>query len=726
MKKYLFLLYVGLFSFNLVAQNSIQSVQDNDSRSFKINKTSNYNPLKKSKSSPKSSTSRWYNYGEAMEKYHGTTSPLYGNFLFPDSTIRVNYGTSGYGSAWIHKLGDVLDVTSAMFNNPVLYPGEMTLDALSHYSLDSIYFACIYDRNTSSTSIVDTLIFEISVNDNLNTVYFGPGTVPTNLGADTVFLKTLPYTYQTNALNLSNKRIYKVLLTAQTYADSLPNGIHIIKLATDNLPTVNPGKYVVTSVGFIPGYTWVANTDHLDQKNSVLFVSRKEADNQFPHYTKKDYNVSYIVPSVVRYNVGGSWNGSHIPSFAYMGGTTSTYNYEHHEIYYKISTSFSITFTTQNVSCHNGSDGQIDLTVAGGVTPYTYIWNNGATTQDLTGLTAGTYTVTITDHDSANSVRQFIITQPLALQANVTSTPATSCGASDGTIVISGIQGGTPSYSVVVLNADSITQAMTDLPAGIYTVKITDANGCKLIHYIQINEQGAPTYSVVHDDISCYGLVDGSLSITVNNPSGTPSFEWNNGDTTAMLSGLSAGTYNVTVTVNSCHIYESFVITEPTPVQVTGTVNNATGGQANGTIILQVTGGNPPYAYAWSSGQHTKNIGSLSSGTYTVTVADLHSCTNVSTYQVIAVGIDKFDNETAVIIFPNPVNDVINFSFKGINHKSVLINIYSIQGKLLIKQNMFIQDDGVYTLETQNLAQGMYFVEIEFDGYKLTKKFNKN
>jgi len=660
-----------------------------------------------------------------MELLHGTSSPLYGNFLFPDSTILVNYGTSGYASAWIHKLGDVLDVTSTIFNSTLLYPNAMTLDALSNYSLDSIYFHCIYDRHISSSSIVDTLIFEVSVNDNLSTVYFAPGPLPTNLGTDTVFLKTLPYTYQTNALNLANKKVYKVPLTAQTYADSLPDGTNVIKLATDNLPTVNPGKYVVTSIGFIPGYTWVANTDHLDQKNSVLFVSRKEVDNQFLIYTKKDYNVSYIVPSNVRYNFASSWNGTHIPSFAYMGGTTSTYNYEHHEIYYKVSTSFNITFTTQNVSCHGGSDGQINLVVSGGAPPYTYTWNNGATTPDLSDLLAGSYTVTITDHDSASSVRLFNITQPSALQATITSTPASTCGASDGTIVISGMQGGTPSYSVVVLNSDSVTQTLTDLPAGIYTVKITDAKGCKFIKYIEVNELGAPTYSVVQNNISCFGLTDGSISITVNNPSGTPTFMWSNGMTATSISGLSSGTYNVTITVNSCHIFESYNITEPAPIQVNGTVNNCTDGLSNGTIILQVSGGTSPYSYSWSSGQHTRNIGSLSEGTYTVTITDFKQCSYITSFQVLAVGIYNHDFEPTVAIFPNPANDVINFSFKGVNHKSAVINIYSIQGMLLKSQNIFIYDDSTFSIDTHYLAQGLYFAEIVIDGYKLTKKFIK-
>jgi len=725
MKRILFLLFLFLFLNRIIAQNDVHPIQSNNLNALKFDKDLSNKVLDSRKNSSKSVTSRWYNYGETMELLQGTASSFYGNFLFPDSTIQVDYGTSGYGSAWIHKLGDVLDVTSVMFNDPILHPNEMTLDALSYYNLDSIKIFCIYQRKINNPSIVDTLVFEISVNDNLNYEYFGPGPLPTNLGTDTVFFRNIPYAYQTNSLNLANKKKYKVPLTAQTIADSLINGFEIIKVATNNLPVVTPGKYVVTSVGFIPGYTWIANTDILDQKNSVFFISRKEVNNQFPVYTKKDYNVSYIVPSVVRYNTAGSWNGSYIPSFAYMGGSTSTYNYEHHMIYYKVSTSFNITYTTQNVSCHNGFDGQINLVVAGGSPPYVYTWSNGATTPDLSNLTAGAYTVTITDHDSATSVRLFNITQPSSIQATVSSTPASSCGASDGLIVVSGIQGGTPSYSVVVLNSDSITQSLTDLPAGIYTVKITDSKGCKLIKNIQVNELGTPSDSIVQNNISCFGLANGSLNITLNNPIGTPTFLWSNGLSTSSITNLTAGIYNVTITVNSCHIYESFVITEPLPIQLTGTVNNATGGLSNGTIITQVSGGTPPYTYEWSSGQHSHNIGSLSEGIYTVTVTDSKQCTYTKPFQVLSVGINNVDLEPVVAFYPNPAGDALNFSFKDVKYKSATISIYSIQGKLLKLQNIYIYDDSALSVDIHCYAQGLYFAEIVIDGYKLTKKFIK-
>jgi len=722
MKKFLFLLFIGLLSEALFAQVSVQPIQNQRQESFRLNKSENNYEVLKQQSSSKSSVSRWYNYGETMQQYHGIVSPLYYNYLFPDSTILVNY-TSGYGSPWIHKLGDVLDVTSVMFNDPAIHPNALTIDALTKYKLDSLYFHCMYDRNIANPSIVDTLLFEISVNDNLLQAYFAPGVLSPNLSTDSIFMKRIPYNYLTNSLSLPNKKIYKVPLTAQTFADSLSNGMHIIKIATDSLPKVNPGKLIFVSVSFIPGYTWIANTDVIESKNSILFVSRKEQDNQFPHYTKKDYNISYILPTDVRYNYAGSWNANYIPSFAYMG-TTPTYNFEHHLIYYKISTAFKITYQSQNVSCNGENDGFINMNISGGSSPYNFIWNNGATTQNLNNLTAGTYVVTITDQTPDTAVRIFYITQPTALLANVSTTPASSCSASDGAIVVSGIQGGVPSYSIVVLNADSITQTLTDLPAGIYTVKITDANGCKFIKHVAINEQGAPTHTVTQNNISCFGLTDGSINLTVNNPQGTVNYLWSTGQTTASLSNLSTGNYIVTITYDTCHIYESIVISQPQPLNVNGTATNSTG--TNGSIIIQVTGGTSPYTYSWSAGQTTQNLGSLAPGTYTVTVTDSKQCTFEKTFVVQAIGgINDVESAFSFNILPNPASGFINLTFKGISNKSAVIKLYDVQGKIIKSQNTFVQEGSKIQIDINSLSQGIYFAELAFDGNTIKKKFIK-
>jgi len=294
----------------------------------KVNKIA---PLKKGIKTP---STRWYNYAEAMDAFYQNTSVPYGNNLFPDTTILVDYGTSGYSGPWIHALGDVLDVKSTFFNDLTLYPGELAMNKLSTFTVDSIGILCIYERGLTDPNIVDTLLIEVSVNATLPSYFFVNSDINTNLGSDTVFIHGISYAYQTNTLGVAGKKTYKFPLTAQFCADTLANGFNYVEIATSDLPTVNAGKYVATAISFIPGYTWVPNVDTLTQKNRFFFVSYKEQDGMFPIYTKKDYNISYLVPQDLRYNNAGTWNGLFIPSFAYMG-STADYSYEHHLFYYK-------------------------------------------------------------------------------------------------------------------------------------------------------------------------------------------------------------------------------------------------------------------------------------------------------------------------------------------------------------------------------------------------------
>ncbi len=286
------------------------------------------------KNGSKATNERWYNFGETMDIFYGNTSALFGNNLFPDTTILVDYGTSGFSGPWIHMLGDVLDVKSTFFNDVSLHAGELSMGAQSTYTVDSIAVLCYYERNMTDPNIVDTLLIEITVNNNLQTPYFAASGINTNLGSDTVYVHLINYSQPTNTLNYTTKKQYKFPLTEQFFIDSLDNGFHYIEISTADLPTVTAGKYVATALSFIPGYTWVANVDTLTQKNRFFFVSFKEQEDMFPIYVKRDFNISYIIPQDVRYNDGGSWNGYFVPSYAYMG-TTADYSYEHHLIYYK-------------------------------------------------------------------------------------------------------------------------------------------------------------------------------------------------------------------------------------------------------------------------------------------------------------------------------------------------------------------------------------------------------
>jgi hypothetical protein len=306
--------------------------QGNQATRYKLTTQQNVN---------RAASDRWYNFGSAMDLFNQGSGVLYSNNLFPDTTILVDYGTSGYSGPWIHKLADVLDVKSDFFNDPNTYPNELntTTDFLNYYDLDSIAVYFLYTRGINDPNIVDTLLIEVAKSGSLPTSYFGSNapTLVGNLNTDTVFFKDLPYSQPTNEFPLAGKFSIKVPLTAATEFDTLPNGLNYIAVPVTGLTGIPDNNLVVSSIGYIPGYTWTANLDTLDSKNACRFISYKEIDGQFFNYTKRDWNSSYIVPEAVRYDNAGGWNGSFIPAFAYMGGAAATYNYEHHLIEYKIS-----------------------------------------------------------------------------------------------------------------------------------------------------------------------------------------------------------------------------------------------------------------------------------------------------------------------------------------------------------------------------------------------------
>lgn len=281
------------------------------------------------------SDSRWYCYGETMDLLLGGIAEFAGNYIFPDSTMQVVYSGGVLAGTWIHKIAEVVDPSAELFNDATLYPGELYLPKTSSYTLDSIQFCTFYMRGHKTPTAVDTLLVEVAVADYPGAfAYFAPSSpVCANLGTDTVKMVDLAYTQATNSFGMNPHTDFKIPLTAATAVDTLDNGLNVISIET-NL-SIGAGQHFYVSYSFIPGYTWTPNADSMAAHNSLRMLSLNEGPGNFPTYTKNDWNVSDILPQDVRYDAAGGWNGSYIPSFAYMGGATNSYDYIHHYIFYK-------------------------------------------------------------------------------------------------------------------------------------------------------------------------------------------------------------------------------------------------------------------------------------------------------------------------------------------------------------------------------------------------------
>jgi gliding motility-associated-like protein len=310
----------------------------------------------------------------------------------------------------------------------------------------------------------------------------------------------------------------------------------------------------------------------------------------------------------------------------------------------------SVPGTTINVSCNGGSDGSIDITPAGGTAPYTYLWSNGAVSQDISGLTAATYSVTVTDANGCTKNSSFTINQPAALSVPGTTINVTCNGGSNGSIDITPA-GGTPPYTYSWSNG-AVSQDISALIAGTYSVTVTDAKSCTKNVSFTITQPGAaisvPGTTI---DVSCNGGSNGSIDITPAGGTAPYTYLWSNGAVSQDISALIAGTYSVTVTdAKSCTKNASFTINQPAPITVPGTtIDVFCNGGSNGSVDITPAGGTAPYSYLWSNGAVSQDISGLIAGTYSVTITDANSCTKNASFTI---------NQPAVISVPGTTIDV--------------------------------------------------------------------
>ncbi|MBK9423236.1 MAG: T9SS type A sorting domain-containing protein [Bacteroidetes bacterium] len=284
------------------------------------------------------------------------------------------------------------------------------------------------------------------------------------------------------------------------------------------------------------------------------------------------------------------------------------------------------TTNTQAVSCFSGNDGiAVATPVYGNL--YSYSWNTTPVqnTSTAIGLSAGTYTLTVSDTSGCSLSVPVMIEQPLPLQVSGNVSPA-SCGSCNGTISLA-VTGGNQGYSFV-WNDGNTTPSRTNLCAGIYTVSVTDVNGCTVIASYLVNQQSSFTVTAIATPVSCAGGNDGIADITVTGGSGSFGFLWSDGQTTEDAISLAPGIYTVTITdAGSCSSMIQVQITQPAPVFITATIANVTcHGTNDGLIDVTVSGGTSPYDYFWSDGSFSEDISTLESGIYVLTVSDLFGC----------------------------------------------------------------------------------------------------
>ncbi len=287
-----------------------------------------------------------------------------------------------------------------------------------------------------------------------------------------------------------------------------------------------------------------------------------------------------------------------------------------------------------NVRCFGQSSGFLRVKASGGVMPYQYLWNTGATTAALGNVPGGIYDVTVTDANGCTASWLGVISQPSSLQVEVVNTvPPTCIGAQNGSIEL--LLAGGQSPFLFNWNTGGNTAKIQNLGVGQYRATITDAQGCSLVtpfYTLTAPQLLSIALDSLHN-VACRGDQTGLIAVSVGGAVGPVTATWNGLPDDLVLTNAAAGQYILqAMDTRLCTILDTFSITQPgfsLSILLQEVRNALCAGEPTGSVSVRVNGGTPPYLYKWSNGSTAPNLPAVPANTYSLTVTDANGCTRV-------------------------------------------------------------------------------------------------
>ncbi len=291
----------------------------------------------------------------------------------------------------------------------------------------------------------------------------------------------------------------------------------------------------------------------------------------------------------------------------------------------------NVSVEVQDVACFNESTGNIFLNLNGS-SGFDFLWNNGATSQNLDFISAGIYEVTITGNDICDTrIDAIELSEGAEIIASIEAIDV-ACG-NLGSADLE-VEGGSGDFTYLWSNG-SMEEDPANLNPGNYIVTITDANQCSVIKETFIDGDAVVTISSELQNVSCFGENNGAINLEITGGMAS-TYLWSNGSTMDNLMDLSPGSYSVTITLtNGCEEFRDFEIEEPTEIVFDTAIDNALCfGEASGRIELEVDGGGGNYQFLWSNGETSQNLENIAAGVYEVSITSNGVCQKITSASV--------------------------------------------------------------------------------------------
>ncbi|REK48474.1 MAG: T9SS C-terminal target domain-containing protein, partial [Bacteroidetes bacterium] len=373
-----------------------------------------------------------------------------------------------------------------------------------------------------------------------------------------------------------------------------------------------------------------------------------------------------------------------------------------------------ISSNVTHVTCNGRNDGVVVISATGGTGALTG-------TGTFSNLAPSDYTYTVTDANQCSRSVLVTVLQPSVLSVTATHTNVLCNNAANGTAKAN-VSGGTAPYTylwspVSTSNPTRTQETVTGLSPGTYSVLVTDANGCTVnSNTVTVTQPTAMNLSSSRTHVTCPGGSNGTANVNASGGVAPYTYLWSSGHTTANVTGLPAGSYNVVVTdANGCTrtLANPIEITQPSPIVITIS-------QSPGTATASATGGNGGFTYTWRNqtgqiiGTSATVSGLLAGQTYTVTARDSRSCTaTASTIATRMMRPDLIVYSFDAVVYPNPNMGQFSLEFESAEGEKFHLNMFDFSGRLIMsKDGSTVAGLNRFDFGFEDLASGIYFLNV--------------